>query len=516
METHTPAMNALSTPAQRAEPVTVVIFGASGDLTQRKLVPALYQLYREGLLPSNLRVVGFARRAKSDVQFRDEQYAGVAAHARVQPLDTALWQRFAAGLHYHAASFDDPDGYVDLRERLAQLEAAAGIAPGAGNRLFYLATPPEAYPLIVSQLGAAGLSGRPAGRLGAGGWTRIVIEKPFGRDLASAEALNAHVLGVFDERQVYRIDHYLGKETVQNILAFRLGNSIFEPLWNRRYIDHVQITVAEQIGVEGRGGYYDTAGAMRDMVQNHMLQVLALTAMEPPAAFSAEAVRNEKVKALQAIRALDPAAIDALTVRGQYDGYQQEPGVAAGSAAETYVALRLQIDNWRWAGVPFYLRTGKALPQRLTEVAIQFRQPPLALFGHADHADHVGPDGEMEPNQLILRIQPDEAITLRIGLKPPGAAMELHPVALDFRYAAGFNRATPEAYERLLLDALLGDATLFIRRDEVEAAWAFITPILARWAASDAPPPASYAPGSWGPESAAALLARDGWRWRRP
>lgn len=503
-------------PPRAAEPVTVVIFGASGDLTRRKLVPALYNLFREGLMPARLRVVGFARRAKSDAQFREEQRAGVAAHSRVQPLDEALWQRFAAGMHYHAASFDDTAGYAGLRECLAQLEAADNVAPGAGNRLFYLATPPEAYPVIVSQLGAAGLSGRPSGRPGAGGWTRIVIEKPFGRDLASAEALNAHVLGVFDERQVYRIDHYLGKETVQNILAFRLGNSIFEPLWNRRYIDHVQITVAEQIGVEGRGGYYDTAGAIRDMVQNHMLQVLALTAMEPPAAFSAEAVRNEKVKALQAIRPLEPDAIDTATVRGQYAGYQEEPGVAPGSATETYVALKLQLDNWRWAGVPFYLRTGKALPRRLTEVAIQFRQPPLALFGHADHADHVGPDGEMEPNQLVLRIQPDEAITLQIGLKPPGAAMELRPVALDFRYAAGFEAPTPEAYERLLLDALLGDATLFIRRDEVEAAWAFITPILQRWAEADAPPPARYTPGSWGPESADTLLARDGRQWRRP
>jgi glucose-6-phosphate 1-dehydrogenase len=508
--------SSIAAPAQRAESVTVVIFGASGDLTQRKLIPALFNLVREGLLPADLRLVGYARRPKSDAQFRAEQHAGVAAHSRVQPLDEALWQRFAAGLHYHAGSFDDPDGYSGLRMRLEQLEAATDVAPGAGNRLFYLATPPEAYPLIVSQLGAAGLSGKPAACPGERGWTRIVIEKPFGRDLASAEALNAHVLGVFDERQVYRIDHYLGKETVQNILAFRLGNSIFEPLWNRRYVEHVQITVAEQIGVEGRGGYYDTAGAIRDMVQNHMLQVLALTAMEPPAAFSAEAVRNEKVKALQAIRPLDPASIDTLTVRGQYAGYEAEPGVTAGSVTETYVALRLQIDNWRWAGVPFYLRTGKALPRRLTEVAIQFRQPPLALFGHADHEGHDGPDGEMEPNQLVLRIQPDEAITLQIGLKPPGAAMELRPVTLDFRYAAGFDRPTPEAYERLLLDALLGDATLFIRRDEVEAAWSFITPILARWAEADAPPPAGYAPGSWGPAPGEMLLAREGRRWRAP
>ncbi|EFO80258.1 glucose-6-phosphate 1-dehydrogenase [Oscillochloris trichoides DG-6] len=499
---------------QPTPPISLVIFGASGDLTQRKLIPALFQLCREGLLPGSLRIIGYARRAKSDAQFRAEQRAGVVAHGRVQPIDAEAWEGFAANLFYHAANFDDPQGFISLRERIEHLETEAGVAAGHGHRLFYLATPPEAYPGIVSHLGAAGLQGATLAQAGSHGWTRIVIEKPFGHDLASAEALNAHVLSIFHERQVYRIDHYLGKETVQNILAFRLGNSIFEPLWKRGYIDHVQITVAEAIGVEGRGGYYESAGAIRDMLQNHMLQVLALIAMEPPATFSAEAVRNEKVKVLQAIRSLAHAPLDQLVVRGQYAGYHAEPGVAPTSNTETFVALRLQIDNWRWAGVPFYLRTGKALQQRLTEVAIQFRQPPLALFSHADHDDHVGPADEMEPNMLVLRIQPDEAITLQIGLKPPGPEMALRPVALDFRYAAGFTDPHPEAYERLLLDVLLGDATLFIRRDEVEAAWALITPILEHWANPETPPPALYPPGSWGPDAAHELIGREGRRWR--
>ncbi|WP_129626470.1 glucose-6-phosphate dehydrogenase [Candidatus Oscillochloris fontis] len=496
-------------------PISLVIFGASGDLTQRKLIPALFQLCREGLLPGNLRVIGYARRAKSDAQFRAEQRAGVVAHGRVQPLDAENWERFATQLFYHAANFDDPQGFVSLRERIEHLEVEAGVVAGHGHRLFYLATPPEAYPGIISHLGAAGLQGAALAQPGSHGWTRIVIEKPFGHDLASAEALNAHVLSIFHERQVYRIDHYLGKETVQNILAFRLGNSIFEPLWNHNYIDHVQITVAEEIGVEGRGGYYDSAGAIRDMLQNHILQVLALIAMEPPATFNAEAVRNEKVKVLQAIRTLAHESIDHLAVRGQYAGYHDESGVAPTSTTETFVALRLQIDNWRWAGVPFYLRTGKALQQRLTEVVIQFRQPPLSLFSHAEHEDHVGPADEMEPNLLVLRIQPDEAITLQIGLKPPGPEMALRPVALDFRYAAGFTDSTPEAYERLLLDVLLGDATLFIRRDEVEAAWALITPVLEHWDSPHAPVPATYPRGSWGPDAAMELLAREKRRWRR-
>jgi glucose-6-phosphate 1-dehydrogenase len=501
-----------------AAPCTVVIFGASGDLTQRKLVPALYNLRRQGLLPEGCALVGFARRAKTDEQFREEMRAAVADHSRVQPLGAQDWETFAAGIRYHTSDFDNPEGYAGLRTLLDEIEAAQGLAAGQGNRLFYLATPPEAYPRIMTQLGAAGLNGTP-GRgspsPGASGWTRIIIEKPFGRDLQSAQELNAHVLNVFDENQVYRIDHYLGKETVQNILTFRLGNSIFEPLWNRRYVDHVQILVAEQIGVEGRGGYYDQAGAIRDMVQNHMLQVLALTAMEPPATFTANGVRNEKVKALQAIRPIAATDVGKYTVRGQYTDYRNEKGVTPGTSTETYVALKLQIDNWRWAGVPFYLRTGKALPQRLTEVAIQFRQPPLMLFAHAEHPSHGGA-GAMEPNVLVIRVQPNEGIALRIGLKPPGAAIALRPVDLDFNYEAGFGAQAPEAYERLLLDAILGDATLFIRRDEVEAAWSLITPVMEGWAAGHAPRPTPYWPGSWGPDAADALIAQDGRWWRNP
>jgi glucose-6-phosphate 1-dehydrogenase len=500
-------------PARTAEPCSVVIFGASGDLTQRKLVPALYNLRHDGLLADGGALVGFARRPKSDEQFRAEMRAGAAAHSRT-PIDAAAWDAFAANMRYHQSDFDDPAGYAGLRALLDELDQARGAAPGAGNRLFYLATPPEAYPTIVARLGEAGLNGPPPSHREGAGWTRIIIEKPFGRDLTSAQALNSHVLGAFDESQVYRIDHYLGKETVQNILTFRLGNSIFEPLWNRRYIDHVQILVAEKIGVEGRGGYYDSAGAIRDMIQNHMLQVLALTAMEPPAAFTATAVRNEKVKALQAIRPIAAEETGAYTVRGQYTDYRSEKGVAPGSRTETYVALKLAIDNWRWSGVPFYLRTGKALPERLTEVAITFKPPPLTLFAHGSHAGHSSPEGVMEPNVLALRIQPNEGIALRIGLKPPGSAIRLQPVDLGFHYGEGFGAAAPEAYERLLLDAILGDATLFIRRDEVEAAWALVTPIMEGWAAGHAPKPAPYWPGSWGPDAADTLIAQDGRAWR--
>jgi glucose-6-phosphate 1-dehydrogenase len=499
-----------------AEPCTVVIFGASGDLTQRKLVPALFNLYLEGLLPEGTAVVGFARRPKSDEQFRAEMLEGVHEHSRVQPVDVAAWEHFAASLCYHQADFNNPEGYSSLQNMLARLDEQRGRPDG--NRLFYLATPPDAYPAIVENLGRVGLNGPTHWSRGGAshGWTRIIIEKPFGHDLASAQQLNDHVLSVFDERQVYRIDHYLGKETVQNILAFRLGNSIFEPLWNRRYIDHVQILVAESIGVEGRGGYYDTAGAMRDIVQNHMLQILALIAMEPPAVFSATAVRNEKVKVLQAIRHIDAADAGRDSVRGQYTDYRKEQGVAPNTTTETYVALKLQIDNWRWAGVPFYLRTGKAMTRRLTEVCIQFKQPPLTLFSHAEHDGHEGPAGHMEPNSLVLRIQPDEGISMRIGLKPPGTAMLLEPVEMNFQYDSSFGNHAPEAYERLLLDAMAGDATLFIRRDEVEAAWALVTPILEGWSAGHAPRPAPYWPGSWGPDAADQLIGQDGRAWRVP
>jgi glucose-6-phosphate 1-dehydrogenase len=488
-------------------PCTVVIFGATGDLTHRKLVPALYNLQRERLLPPGFNVVGFARRDWTDDFFRDSLHKDAAQFSR-SGVEESLWGSFAAGVTYQASSFDNPAGYAALAARLATLDQQRGAG---GNRLFYLATPPESYPTIIQQLGAAGLAHSPGG-----GWVRIIIEKPFGRDLDSARALNAEVHQVFDEAQVYRIDHYLGKETVQNILVFRFSNGIFEPIWNRSYVDHVQITVAEIVGVEGRGGYYERAGALRDMVQNHLMQLLTLTAMEPPVGYRADAVRDEKVKVLRAIRLL--ASVETETVRGQYGpgtvngqaapGYREEPGVAPDSRTETYVALRFFIDNWRWAGVPFLLRTGKRMPKRVSEIAIQFRQAPHLLFD-------AGPLSDIEPNVLAMKVQPDEGITLRFDSKVPGQVNQIRPVTMDFRYNASFGVESPEAYERLLLDAMLGDSTLFTRSDEVEASWSLVTPIHQGW--ESAPPPRfpNYEAGSWGPKEADKLLGRDWRKWRR-
>ncbi len=491
------------------EPCAVVIFGATGDLTHRKLVPALYDLQRERLLPPGFSVVGFARRDWSDDYFRETLLKDARRFAR-NGVQDALWESFAEGISYIQASFDDPAGYAALAQRLAELDEQRGTG---GNRLLYLATPPESYPTIIERLGAAGLAHSPNG-----GWTRIIIEKPFGRDVASARALNAQVHKVFDESQVYRIDHYLGKETVQNILVFRFANGIFEPLWNRRYVDHVQITVAESIGIEGRGGYYEGAGALRDMVQNHLMQLLTLTAMEPPVGYRADAVRDEKVKVLRAIRPITPELVDTYTVRGQYGpgtingqavpGYREEVGVAPDSCTETYVALQFFIESWRWAGVPFYLRTGKRLPRRVSEVAIQFRAAPLMLFD-------AGPLSDIDPNVLAIKIQPDEGISLRFDSKVPGQVNQIRPVTMDFRYNASFGVESPEAYERLLLDAMLGDSTLFTRSDEVEASWSLITPIHAGWAAAPAPAFPNYEAGTWGPRAADAFIERSGRKWRR-
>lgn len=487
----------------------MVIFGATGDLTSRKLVPALYNLARERRLPGGFSVVGFARREWDDAHFRQVLLEGVNDNSRSGEAEPALWDSFAEGITYHRGSFDDPAAYASLADELVRIDAERGTG---GNRVFYLATPPESYPDIIANLGAAGL-----GRSPNGGWTRIIIEKPFGRDLESARALNRQVLSVFDESQIYRIDHYLGKETVQNLLVFRFANGIFEPIWNRRHVDHVQITVAESIGVEDRGGYYDHSGALRDMIQNHLTQLLTLTAMEPPVAYDADAVRDEKVKVLRAIQPIAPADVERFAARGQYgagsvsgkpvDGYRRERGVAPDSQTETFVALKLFVDNWRWAGVPFYLRSGKAMPRRVSEIAVQFKTVPTMLFSDS-------PTNDIEPNVLAIKIQPDEGITLKFGSKVPGQS-QIRPVTMDFRYGTSFGVASPEAYERLLLDCMLGDSTLFTRRDEVEASWALITPVHQGWAAA---PPVSfpnYEAGTWGPADADELLARDGRAWRR-
>jgi glucose-6-phosphate 1-dehydrogenase len=511
---------------QVPEGCALVIFGASGDLTRRKLLPALYALAHDGLLPDRFAVIGFARREKNHEAFRDEMRGAVEQFSRFHPLNAEVWDRLARCLYYVAASFEDPAGYERLGGLLAQVDRQHGTG---GNRLYYLATPPTAYAGIVARLGAAGLVSKKwdgphdAGPAPEGyGCCRIIVEKPFGRNLSTAIALNTEIHRVFRERQVYRIDHYLGKETVQNILAFRFGNSIFEPLWNRRYVDHVQLLVAEDLGVEGRGGYYDSAGAMRDMGQNHMLQLLSLIAMEPPATFEPDAVRDEKVKVLRAIRPVSLERIEDTTVRAQYisgqlhgkkiAAYADEPGVAEQTATETFAALRLQIDNWRWAGVPFYLRTGKALPQRVTEVTIQYRQPPLLLFQQAGHENQ----DIVEPNRLTLRIQPNEGISLRVGLKPPGPQISLVPARLGFSYREAFGVDPAEAYERLLLDCMLGDSTLFIRRDEVESAWALVTPIVEAWAAAGRTGLAYYPAGSWGPKEAGRFIEANGRKWVNP
>jgi glucose-6-phosphate 1-dehydrogenase len=495
------------------DPCAVVIFGATGDLTYRKLMPALYTLARVGMLPSEYAVVGFARRPMTDDVFRREMAKAVLGTASADR--QATWDDFARRLFYVQADFHDPAGYDRLRETLDRLDRDRGTA---GNRLFYLATAPELYGEIVHRLGEHRLVARPAPGVAAGSpWTRVIVEKPFGRDLTSAQELNRTLLGVFRESQIFRIDHYLGKETVQNILVFRFANGIFEPIWNQHYVDHVQITVAETVGVEGRAGYYDTAGVVRDIIQSHMMQLLTLMAMESPVAIEPDAVRSEKVKVLRAARRIAPEEVARNVVFGQYGpgeidatpvpGYLDEPRVAPGSRTPTFVAMRLFIDNWRWAGVPFYLRTGKRLSKRVTEVAVQFKRAPLPLFGDS---------GANEPNLLALNIQPDEAISLRFVAKVPGTTMTLHPVNMGFAFGTAFDVEEMSAYERLLLDCLLGDSTLFTRRDEVEEAWDLVEPMLRWWEHSTPPePPPLYAAGTWGPDAARALVTRNNRRWRQ-
>ena len=507
-----------------AEPCVVVIFGATGDLTHRKLLPALYDLAVDQRLPAGVSVVGFARRPLSDEQFREGALEAIRHNAR-EELHSAVSDGLLQGIRYVEASFEDPVGYEQLARVCAELDRERGTR---GNRLYYLATAPTAYGTIIDRLHAAGLvDGRRDGALGSSrlqtetgpsGWTRIIVEKPFGHDLASAQALNETVGAVFREDQVYRIDHYLGKETVQNILAFRFANGVFESVWNREHIDHVQITVAESIGVENRGPYYEETGALRDMVANHMLQVLSLVAMEPPVALDATAVRDEKVKVLRAIHPLNPAEVARRTVRGQYGpgaiggepvpGYRQEPRVSPDSKTETFVALKLLVDNWRWAGVPFYLRHGKRLPKRSTEIAIQFKPAPQLLFEQGDSA-------AIEPNVLVLRVQPNDGIGLRFGAKVPGPGMQVRSVMMDFGFGSAFGKSSADAYERLLLDAMQGDASLFTRRDETEAAWRVVTSILDGWHHQPPPDFPNYEAGTWGPAAAHDLLARDDRSWAR-
>jgi len=493
------------------DPCTIVIFGAAGDLTKRKLMPALYNLRLHGLLPRDFAVVGVARRKDMHHEaFRQLMTEDIHKFATTK-VDDAIWAEFRKRLYFCSGEFPDPATYKRLGEVLEEIEKNHQIG---GSVLFYLSTPPEFFAELVNQLGAAKLVTEEENR-----WRRVIIEKPFGRDLDSALKLNEQIRCVLRERQIYRIDHYLGKETVQNILAFRFANGIFEPIWNHRYIDNVQITVAETLGVEGRGGYYDTSGVLRDMIQNHMFQVMALVAMEPPISFAAERVRDEKVKVLHAIRPMQPEEILRDTVRGQYGegfangqkvpAYRSEPKVAPGSTTETYAALGLHIENWRWGGVPFYLRSGKRLAKRDTRVVIQFRRPPMLLFPEKTKE-------QIHPNLLILHIQPEEGIAFQIKAKKPGPAIHLTSVDLDFSYKDFGDTPAATGYERLLYDAMVGDSTLFYRSDTVEAAWRIATPILDVWASLPARDFPNYASGTWGPASADQLIQRDGRRWFNP
>ncbi len=495
-------------PGQPAGPCAMVIFGAAGDLTKRKLIPALYNLARSQLLPQEFAIVGVARAPMTTDEFRQRLSRDIREFA-TDEVDPGLWEWFAERLHYLPGNFEDPKLYPELRTMLETVDKEHGTR---GNYFYYLATSPSFFSGVVQRLGEVGLI-----QEGDGRWRRVIIEKPFGQDLESARALNRDLGAILAERQIYRIDHYLGKETVQNIMVLRFANGIFEPIWNRRYIDHVQITVAETVGVEQRGNYFEEAGALRDMVPNHIFQLISLTAMEPPISFEANAVRDEQAKILRAVQPLTPEEVLTRTVRGQYGegkveaqqvpAYRAEPKVASDSRTETFVALKLSIDNWRWADVPFYVRTGKRLPERVTEIAIQFKRAPFILFRKT-------PVEHLTPNQLVVHIQPDEGISLSFGAKIPGPLVRLGTVNMAFHYADYFGTKPSTGYERLLYDCMTGDATLFQRADMVEAGWSVVAPILDVWKAL---PPRSfpnYPAGSWGPGEADELMERDGRQWR--
>ncbi len=493
---------------RRAPPCAIVIFGANGDLTKRKLMPALYRLAYERRVPATFAVIGNSRTALSDDAFRLKMCESVREFLEDGPFDQAVWDSFERNLFYIPGDVNDPAFYKALSAKLDDVQKANQTA---GNVLFYLSTQPSHYEHVVEGIGSAGLQH-------GGGWRRLVVEKPFGHDLKTARELNDAIHRVFDEHEVYRIDHYLGKETVQNIIAFRFGNGIFEPLWNRRYINNVQITAAESIGVEGRGAYYQEAGALRDMIQNHLLQVLATIGMEPAAVFEADAVRDERAKFLRSIRIMKTDQVREYAVAGQYGaarigsedvpGFRQEPGVSPDSQTDTYAAVTFFVDNWRWAGVPFFLRSGKRLPKRITDIAIQFNAAPHALF-------HDEPGNGARPNLLVIRIQPEEGISLRFLSKQPGSGMRLRPVSMDFNYGSSFGERSPSAYETLLLDAMIGDATLYSRQDMVDASWAAVQPVLDVWNSTKFDFP-NYPAGTWGPRASDDMLARQGHVWRVP
>lgn len=496
--------------AKVSEPCILVIFGATGDLTGRKLLPALYNLAHDSLLPSHFACVGFARREKSDEDFRQESKQDINQFSRNRPVDPALFDAFANQMFYHQSSFDTDEGYISLKAKLKSLDQTFGTK---GNRIFYLSTQPSYFPLIVEKLSKNGLINNPNDKNAP--FTRVIIEKPFGEDLQSALTLQDNISKHLDESQIFRIDHYLGKETVQNLLTFRFCNPIFEDIWNNKYVDHVQITVAEELGIGTRGHFFEEAGMMRDIVQNHAMQLLSITMMEPPSNFGADAIHDEKVKVLEAIGQMTQEEIDASVVRAQYTsglingeevvGYREEKDVDPKSQVETYVAMKLKVDNWRWAGVPVYLRAGKRLTRRATEVAVTFKQPPglKALV-----------DRNITPNTLVMHIQPNEGISLKINSKVPGLAKVVQPVKMDFRYGSYFGSKPPEAYERLIADCMAGDSTLFARNDEVISSWRIITPILQRWKSSNPPPLATYEAGSQGPLESTNLLENDGRTWR--